>query len=149
MDLWIRQYDKARNGGIPSEAWASSTKFDIQGMGWAAASKTPIPELGMNLGQSCSALKGSWKHYRILGREGGYRKDIAHRIRRLQSAIGLEKTQFNDYPDLEEESESNEESEEWWDLKSEENSEGIQPQTQEERELLEEEKQENDDWDLW
>ena len=141
MDSRIRQYDRIRMGGAISEGWVSE-KFPIQDMGWSAMKGVYIPELSMSFGQACSALKKSWRHYRILGREGAYRDDIGWRIQRIQQALGLERTQFED--------QQSEEDEEEWSLKQEETGEfDVVPQSEEERALLEEERKENDDWDSW
>jgi len=73
------------------------------------------------------ALKKSWKEYKMAGRNGMYRGDIAWGINRIQSAMGIEKSE---YPELE--GISDEESEE------ELNDEEIQ--------LRREEKEDAGDW---
>ena len=98
MQRWIRNYERRRHlPREPSEFW-SSTKYDIQGSHWEEMQQTYIPELRMCFGPACSALKRSWKAYRIAGRNGEPRGDIACRIRSIQSALGIERSEF---PELE------------------------------------------------
>ena len=94
MSAWLRNYDRLRtNPGEPNEAW-TSTKFDIYGMPWDELRQQFIPELGMNFGKSCEALRKSWYHYKLLKRQGTYAGDIAYRINMIQNA--LERTEFDD-----------------------------------------------------
>jgi hypothetical protein len=79
----------------------------------------------MNWGQCCSALKRSWKAYKIAGRNGEPRGDIAWRILNIQTQMGIEKS---DFPELE-----------GVDTDDEETSE-------EETELRREEREAEDDW---
>ena len=82
-----------------------------------------------------------------MGREGAYRGDLAYRINQIQNSLGLELTEFDGYPFVKEESEHDQDE---WSLRQEENGEmDLAPQTKEEHELLEEERMENNDWNLW
>ena len=62
-------------------------------------------ELNMRWGPAVSALKKLWKSYKIAGRTGEPRSDLARKINRV--AMGLEKSEFPelegmDYDDFEE-----------------------------------------------
>jgi hypothetical protein len=85
---------KEPNGPL---SWVSS-KYPIESMDWRELQKTQLPEIGLNWGQACSSLKRLWKSYSIAGRNNEPRSDIAWKINRLESAMGLEKAQF---PELE------------------------------------------------
>ena len=49
-------------------------------------------------GPACNSLKKLWKSYKIAGRNGEPRGDFAWKIRNIQSAMGIEKSEF---PELE------------------------------------------------
>lgn len=53
----------------------------------------------MNWGQAISAMKRTWTAYRIAGQNGEPREDLAIRIRKIQGAMGIQKSSF---PELEE-----------------------------------------------
>lgn len=57
-----------------------------------------LPELGMCWGPACNSLKKLWKSYKIAGRNGEPRRDIAWKINAIQKAMGIEKSEF---PELE------------------------------------------------
>src|SRR5215469_322306 len=97
MQKWLANYERLRHSKQPNESWISS-KYDIQGMHWQELQQIFLPDLNMNFGQAISALKKSWKAYNIAGRNGTYRTDIAYRIRSIQNAMGIEKSEF---PELE------------------------------------------------
>ena len=74
----------------------------------------------MNFGQACSALKRSWRAYKLAGRDGaGTRADLAWRINRLQSSMGLK----SNFPELEGMEESEEDQELTDELQKEEHEE--------------------------
>jgi len=60
-----------------------------------------LPELKMNWGQAVSALTKSWKAYRIVGRNGEPRSDLAYRIVSIQNAMGIEKSCFTELEGME------------------------------------------------
>jgi hypothetical protein len=65
-------------------------------MSWEEAAAIWVPELGMSFGQCCSALKKSWKAYRIASQKG-YADNclmLEDRINRLQRYMGLEEAVF-------------------------------------------------------
>jgi hypothetical protein len=55
----------------------------------------------MNYGRAVSALRKSWTAYRIAGRNGEPRADLALRIVRIQSALGIEKSVFPELQGME------------------------------------------------
>jgi hypothetical protein len=97
MQKWIEDYEKRRHSKQPNESWVSS-KYPIEGMHWTELQQLYLPELKMCWGPACNSLKKLWKSYKIAGRNGEPRGDIAWRINRIQSATGIEKSQF---PELE------------------------------------------------
>ena len=52
----------------------------------------------MCFGPACNSLKKLWKSYKIAGRTGEPRSDIAWKINQIQKAMGIEVSQF---PELE------------------------------------------------
>ncbi|MFZ0220378.1 MAG: hypothetical protein WAM42_01625 [Candidatus Nitrosopolaris sp.] len=96
MMRWIRNYDRLRlNPDASNESWVS-TKYDIEGMHWTELQQIYLPELGMCWGPACSALRKSWYAYKMAGRQGGYRADIAFRINRIQAVMGIPKIEFHE-----------------------------------------------------
>ena len=74
-------------------------------MHWQELQQLYLPELNMRWGPAVSALKKLWKGYKIAGRTGEPRSDLAWKINRV--AMGLEKSEFPelegmDYDDFEE-----------------------------------------------
>lgn len=57
-----------------------------------------VPEMGCSVGGCISALRKSCTAYRIAGRNGEPRGDLAWRINRLQTSLGVERSNF---PELE------------------------------------------------
>src|SRR5215469_7257433 len=146
MQLWLRDYERSRHSKQPNESWVSS-KYDTQ-LPWKELQQTYIPSLHMNWGQCCSALKKSWKAYKIAGRNGEPRGDIAWRIRSIESALGIEKSEFPELEGMDDEEmtdkeiqlkreEIEAEAENWWGL--EEYTEGW---SEEDKQLKREEQQE-------
>ena len=77
-----------------------------------------------------------WKSYRIAGRNYGedLRRDICWKIRNIQTALGIEKTHFEELEGMIDDEELEETTDEW---------------SSEDKQLLQEEiaeEQENDDW---
>jgi hypothetical protein len=98
MQRWLRDYDRLRlDPDAPNESWVSS-KYDIEGMHWTELQQIFLPELEMCWGPACSALRKSWFAYKLAGKQGLYRGDIAYRIRTIQDAMGIKKSEF---PELE------------------------------------------------
>jgi hypothetical protein len=135
MQRWLRNYENSRhskNPKEPNEFWTSS-KYPIENMDWRQVQQIYIPELGCHWGGACSALKKLWKSYRIAGRNYGVdsRRDICWKIRNIQTALGIEKTHFEELEGM---------------IDDEESEEGL---SVEEVELQREEKEENGgDWNL-
>jgi hypothetical protein len=77
------------------EMW-QSTKYDFAGIGWADATSIFVEELGMDVGQACSALKKSWAAYRIAlaSKSGAEIKMLQWRINNIQQALGIELSDF-------------------------------------------------------
>src|SRR5215469_6364596 len=95
MQRWLRDYDRLRlDPDTPNE----SSKYDIEGMHWSELQQIYLPELGMCWGPACNSLKKLWKSYKIAGRNGEPRRDIAWKINAIQKAMGIEKSEF---PELE------------------------------------------------
>jgi hypothetical protein len=72
MQKWLKNYMNERhpkNPKQPNPGWQSS-KYDLS-MPWQDLQSQWLPEVRMNFGQAVSALKRSWKAYRIAGRNGG------------------------------------------------------------------------------
>src|SRR5215471_5703577 len=97
IQLWLRDYERSRHSKQPNESWISS-KYDIQGLPWQELQQIYLPELGMCWGPACNSLKKLWKSYKIAGRNGEPRRDIAWKINAIQKAMGIEKSEF---PELE------------------------------------------------
>ena len=91
-------YERMRlKSNTPNESWISR-KYDIQGLPWQELQQIYLPELGMCWGPACNSLKKLWKSYKIAGRNGEPRRDIAWKINAIQKAMGIEKSEF---PELE------------------------------------------------
>jgi hypothetical protein len=94
MMRWIRNYDRLRlNPNASNESW-TSTRYEIEGMRWSDIERIYLPEIGMCWGPACSAIKKSWWAFKMAGKNGGYRTDIAFRINRIQAAMGIPRTPF-------------------------------------------------------
>jgi len=66
-------------------------------MHWQELQQLYLPELNMRWGPAVSALKKLWKSYKIAGRTGEPRSDLAWKINRVQVAMGLK----SEFPELE------------------------------------------------
>src|SRR5215469_3934980 len=134
MRKWLMNYERMRfKSNTPNESWISS-KYDIQGFPWQELQQIYLPELGMCWGPACYLLKKLWKAYKIAGRSGEPRGDIAYKINRVQAAMGIERAQF---PELEGMPYENE------DLDQDQGGEGM---TAEEIQLQREEREYSDNW---
>ncbi len=73
-----------------------STKFDFENEHWSETRNQWVPELGCQVGQAISALKKSWAAYKIARRLEYEDRcmELEARINDIQSALGLEETQF-------------------------------------------------------
>src|SRR5215831_16897569 len=91
---WIKSYEK-RRFKEPNESWICS-KYGI--MDWREAREIYLPSIGVNVGVAWNSLKKLWKSYKIAGRTGEPRRDIAWKINRLQAGLDLERSEF---PELE------------------------------------------------
>jgi hypothetical protein len=95
MNRWLRQYERFRNNpDAKNDASWLSSKYDLEGLYWDEIREIYIPELGICFGPSCEALRKSWYAYKRLGRDGGYRGDIAYRINKIQNALGFPMSEF-------------------------------------------------------
>jgi hypothetical protein len=114
-------------------------------------------------GPACNSLKKLWKSYKIAGRNGEPRGDFAWKIRNIQFAMGIEKSEFPELEGMDDEDQEltdeeiqlkREEKEGGeWDLNSgtsEEKSELYTEEwSEEDKQLRREEREaeeENDDW---
>ena len=55
----------------------------------------------MRWGPAVSALKKLWKSYKIAGRTGESRSDLAWKINQIQKAMGIEKSEFPELDGME------------------------------------------------
>jgi hypothetical protein len=161
---WIEDYEGRRlrhskQSREPKEGWTSS-KYPIENMHWTELQQLHLPTLGLNWGQACSSLKKLWRSYKASQNEP--RGDIAWKIRNIQSAMGIEKSNFQELEWMEEESEEEigneelttdeiaakreEEKESGGDLNSGTSQETSEEWSSEDQELLKEEQEANDDW---
>jgi hypothetical protein len=100
MRKWLVNYERLRHSKRPNESWISS-RYDIQGMHWQELQQLYLPELNMRWGPAVSALKKLWKSYKIAGRTGEPRSDIAWKINQIQKAMGIEKSEFPELQGME------------------------------------------------
>jgi hypothetical protein len=163
MWKWLVNYERLRHSKRLNESWISS-RYDTQGMHWQELQQLYLPELNMRWGPAVSALKKLWKSYKIAGRTGESRSDLAWKINQIQKAMGIEKSEF---PELEGMDTGDEEStDEEIELRREEReesggdgnlnfgtnevgSEYTDEWSEQDKQLLREEReaeQENDDW---
>jgi hypothetical protein len=96
MNRWLKGYIAKRESNMePNESW-TSTKYDFTD---PQVRLEHVPEMGCNVGGCVSALKRSWKAYRIAKRySSGEERYLAYRIRSIQCALGIEQS----FPELEE-----------------------------------------------
>ncbi|MGA9150674.1 MAG: hypothetical protein WBZ36_08850 [Candidatus Nitrosopolaris sp.] len=144
MQLWLRDYKARRHSKQskePNELWHSS-KYDFSD---PDVRLEYVPEMGCSVGGCISALKKLWKSYKIAGRNGEPRGDIAWNIRNLQGSLGIERSHFPELEGMDDDEENI--------LKSEEDEENFgtnEPYwSEEDKQLLKEEleaEKENDDW---
>ena len=144
MQLWLRDYEARRHSKQPKElkeSWQSS-KYDFSD---PDVRLEYVPEMGCSVGGCISALKKLWKSYKIAGRNGEPRGDIAWNIRNLQGSLGIERSHFPELEGMDDDEELQ--------LKSEEDEENLgtnEPYwSEEDKQLLKEEleaEKENDDW---
>jgi hypothetical protein len=105
MDKWLHAYELRRcseNPKEPSESWVSS-KYDTQNMHWTQLQQVYLPELQMCWGPACNSLKKLWKSYKIAGRSGEVRSDIAWKIRNIERAMGIPESQFEELEGMDDE----------------------------------------------
>lgn len=98
IQLWLRNYENLRHSKNPKERnefWTSS-KYPIENMSWQELQELYLPEVKMRFGPAVSALKKLWKSYKIAGRNGEPRGDIAWNIRNIQRAMGIPESQFEE-----------------------------------------------------
>ena len=100
MEKWLASYERRRRSRNPMgpNGWISS-KYDLRGH-WREVQQTWVPELQTNVGQSISALRKSWRAYKIAGRNGEPRKDLAYRINHIEDSLGLEKFHFEELAEM-------------------------------------------------
>lgn len=106
LQRWIRDYENRRHSGqsnrLTKESWISS-KYDTQSMDWRELQQLYLPEIGMCWGPACNSLKKLWKSYKIAGRTGEPRSDIAWNIRNLQRSMGIQETYFEELQGMDDE----------------------------------------------
>jgi len=93
-----RRHSKNRG---PNEKWISN-KYDLQEH-WQEVQQTSIKGKDgrfLNIGEVTSALKRSWKAYKVAGQNGEPRGDIAWRINLLEDGLGL--TEKEIFPEIQE-----------------------------------------------
>jgi hypothetical protein len=94
-------------------------------------------------------LKKLWKSYKIAGRTGEVRSDIAWNIRNIQRAMGIPESQFEELEGMDDEETEAQEVEENWGFNSgisEESSELTELDKQLKREEQESQDEEDDWW---
>jgi hypothetical protein len=141
-DERMRHYKQPKQ---PNESWISS-KYDIQGLHWQELQQLYLPELNMCWGPACNSLKKLWKSYKIAGRNGEPRGDIAMKIRNVQSSMGIQQSEFPELEGIGDDQEVEmigEEKEEDWESEDEIPEES---NTEEDEQLRREEIAEGDDW---
>ena len=101
---WLKRYERSRHSSKrqPNKSWASS-KYDFTDPN---VRLEYVPEMSCSVGGCISALKKLWKSYKICGRTGEPRSDIAWNIRNLQGSLGL--IERSNFPELEGEGMDNE-----------------------------------------
>jgi hypothetical protein len=147
MRKWLEGYERSKRLREPNPDWVS-TRFDLQNTPWQELQKIYLPEVKMCLGPACSALKRNWLKYKITSGNGvDSRRDIAWTINKLQAAIGLELSQFEELAEqgifYNEDEEDQQEDEMFQCFRS--LLDALKDET-EEKELQKEEEIENDDW---
>lgn len=161
MQRWLQNYERSRHSKQlkePNEHWVSS-KYPIENMHWTELQQLYLPDIGMCWGSACSAIKKLWKSYKIAGRTGEPRSDIAWKIRNIQRAMGIPESQFEELEGMDDEEEAlsaeevelqREEQKEnsgGWDTNFETSPESCtEVWGDEDKQLKREEEQENDDW---
>lgn len=91
MRKWLKNYENLRHSKEKetNELWISSKGYDTQNMPREELQKLWIPGLKMTYGAAVSALTKSWTAYRIAGRNGEPRGDLAIRILNIQKNLGI------------------------------------------------------------
>ena len=117
MQRWLRNYENLRHSKQPNESWVSS-KYPIEGMHWTELQQLYLPELKMCWGPACNSLKKLWKSYKIAGRTGEVRSDIAWNIRNIQRAMGIPESRFEELEGMDDEETEAQEVEENWGFNS-------------------------------
>jgi hypothetical protein len=154
MDKWLHAYELRRSSKNPkelkehNEKWISS-KYDIQNMHWTELQQLYLPDLGMCWGPACNSLKKLWKSYKIAGRTGEVRSDIAWNIQNIQRAMGIPESQLEELEGMDDEETEAQEVEENWGFNSgisEESSELTELDKQLKREEQESQDEEDDWW---
>lgn len=110
---WIRDYErrKIRNDRQLNESWASS-RYNTGD--WRQDQNVRLAS-GLTVGRSWWKLRRLWRKYKIIGREGGYRDDIAYQINCLAVSLDIGRVDLPetaDLPDYEFEDQPNSQSEE-------------------------------------
>lgn len=150
MQSWLREYEKKRHASNPKQPnkhWISS-KYDIQNMHWTELQQLYLPDLGMSWGPACNSLKKLWKSYKIAGRTGEVRSDIAWNIRNIQRAMGIPESQFEELEGMDDEETEAQEVEENWGFNSRISEESSEL-TELDKQLKREEQESQDEEDVW
>ena len=78
----------------------SSTKFDLSGLSWNEIRDLEVPELldqngeTMTFGRTFEALRKSWRSFKLSRKNGSPAPELALRILKLQSGLGLPLSDF-------------------------------------------------------
>jgi hypothetical protein len=98
---WLASYDARRTSGEAEMSQLFQVRPDLIGLSWDEVRETEVPQLSylgetMNIGQSFSQLKKSWRSYKLYRKEGMPAPDLAFRILKIQKSLGLPLSQFDE-----------------------------------------------------
>ncbi len=98
MRAWLENYESRRTGDPYSTKKLSSSKFDLESMSWDEIRDIPIEEIGpdMTFGKCFESLRKTWYSYKRNKKEGLPAPDLAFRILKLQKALGLPLSEFDE-----------------------------------------------------
>jgi len=98
---WIRSYErhkmKIKTERELNESWALS-RYNVGS--WQDSQKIFIKSLGLTIGQSWWKIRRLWRKYKMLGRKGEYRDDVAYQINRLAVGLDLGRVDLPEIADL-------------------------------------------------
>jgi hypothetical protein len=108
MDKWIRSYENRRIGGNGDKIGWTSSRYDLESKDWDSIRDMIIPELiderkgePLTFSQACSALRNSWKAFKISKRRwGAHDAALSYRINRIAYFLGIPLVQFEEGPPI-------------------------------------------------